>query len=109
MIWVGMSKSMRMRAIRALASAAVVVCFATPAYARDTVAEQKSKVAQSEARIAGLQRQLGSLLSELTSLNEDVAAASGQIGIARLRMDRLERRAASAQAVFNARAREAYK
>jgi rare lipoprotein A len=99
-----------MRARRAIAiSAVMLVVFATAAQARDTVAEQKTKVAQSEAKIARLQQELSSLLSEMQTLNEDVAAASGQMGIARLRIDRLEKRATSAQASFNARAREAYK
>ena len=90
-------------------SALMVVCCATTAYARDSVAEQKTKVQQSEAKLAGLQRQLGSLLYEMQTLNDDVAAASGQVGIARLRMERLQKRAAAAQTAFNNRAREAYK
>ena len=105
-----MSKAKAMRGKRAVALSIVFVLSSTGvAQARDEVADQKTKVARAEAGVVQLQKRLSALLAEMQGLNDEVAATSGQIGIARLRIERLEARAAKAQAAFNERAREAYK
>lgn len=86
---------------------AAVLALAVPSSA--AAEDERSKVRAAEARVEALQERMTVLLGQLRDAQEDFAMASGNLGVARLRLERLEERALSAQEAMNDRAREAYK
>lgn len=92
--------------MRTLYGAVATVCIV--AQSAHAAPSGGADVQTAQARVATLASRLSGLLLELQEASDASAAASGNLAIARLRIDRGRERAADAKYLLDAQAREAY-
>lgn len=99
---------MRKKASIVMLGMLLVLTSTNGAYAAPSITTQKATVEAAERRVNELQSRLARSLSALYALNDEVAAASGTLGVTTLRLRRAELRVQEAKAALSTRAREAY-